>query len=67
MLVTLCEYVGLLASRRANISLFQHAEQCLLWMESVASSRKHELDDLRCDRTDAYGRHFCDTPALTDA
>jgi hypothetical protein len=36
---------------------FQHANQCQQWSESVTSSRKNELETLRRDRKDAYGRH----------
>ncbi|OJA09756.1 hypothetical protein AZE42_01476 [Rhizopogon vesiculosus] len=53
--MTLCEYVGLLIhlGRANNVFILQHAEQCRHWSKSVASSRKHELDDLRSNRKDA--------------
>ncbi|KAG1869591.1 hypothetical protein F4604DRAFT_1584420 [Suillus subluteus] len=36
----------------AITSSFQHAEQCQQWSQSVASSRKHELDAIRRGRQD---------------
>ncbi|KAG0709159.1 hypothetical protein DFH29DRAFT_820522 [Suillus ampliporus] len=39
--------------RKHAADVMEHAEQCQQWSQSVASSRKHELDALRRSRQDA--------------
>ncbi|KAG2141345.1 hypothetical protein DEU56DRAFT_734280 [Suillus clintonianus] len=42
----------LLKKRKHTAEVMEHAEQCQQWSQSVASSRKNELDDLRRTRQD---------------
>ncbi|KAG0709145.1 hypothetical protein DFH29DRAFT_886676 [Suillus ampliporus] len=39
--------------KQHTAEVMEHAEQCKQWLQSVASSRKHELDALRLSRQDA--------------